>query len=1027
MGGTVGNTPRRQFVGLGTMLACILLAGRPCALALDPSLDVNQYAHSTWKVRDGFVKGAISSLAQTPDGYVWLGTELGLLRFDGVRPVPWEPPAGQHLPATLITTLLSARDGTLWIGTFKGLASWKDGKLGQVSKVSGGDVVALLETRDGTVWIGTYALSGGRLCDIRSGVVHCKTTAAGVKALYEDSKGTLWVGLENGIWRWKPGNAEFFSLTDEPFGIISFAEDEQGNLLFGGHAGIRRLVDGRVEPYPSSSSVNRWQVTQMLRDHDGGLWVGTSEHGLVHIQKQGRTDVFYDLDGLSGDYVTRFLEDREGSIWVSTFDGLDRFRAYASSRIGTKQGLSNNTAWSVLASRDGSVWIATDSALNHWVDGQISLFGNGRGAPKSDGKVNGKPPISLFEDSGQRLWVSNSAGELGYLRDNRWIPIAGLPAGVIYSMTEVPSGHLWVTNQRAGLFELFEGHVQRQMPWAGLGRTDFAKVILADPSQQGLWLGFSDGGIAHFADGKIRESYSAGNGLGEGSVTDLRFGSRGALWAATASGVSRIKDGHVATLTSKNGLPCDKVIATMEDNDHATWLYLACGLVRVTQAELDVWVADPKRVISFTLFDTTDGVRGHVASGGFQPLMAKSADGTIWFLPWDGVSAIDPHHIPFNKLPPPVHIEQVIADGKPYDAADGLRLPPHVRNLAIDYTALSFVAPGKIHFRYKLEGQDPDWREVVNDRRVAYSNLAPRHYTFRVVACNNSGVWNEAGTFLDFSIDPAYYQTAWFRALCVAAFFVLLWALDRYRLHQIAQKYDVRMEERTRIARDLHDTLLQSFHGLMFRFQAARNMLPGRMEDAIHALDGALDHAEQAIAEGRDAIQDLRSSPAIQSDLAIFLTATGQELARSPEVNRNAAAFRLTVEGVPHELSPILQDEVCRIAREVLRNAFRHAHAHHIEAEIRYDDRSLRLRIRDDGAGIDPKILEQGGRPGHWGLLGINERAKRIGARLDLWSEAGAGTEAELTVPASVAYGTFANGPGFRLFRKKPVTPAHRS
>ena len=282
-------------------------------------------------------------------------------------------------------------------------------------------------------------------------------------------------------------------------------------------------------------------------------------------------------------------------------------------------------------------------------------------------------------------------------------------------------------------------------------------------------------------------------------------------------------------------------------------------------------------------------------------------------------------------------------------------------------------------------------------------------------------MWNEAGASFDFSIAPAYYQTTWFRVSCAAAFLALLWALYRYRLHQIAQEFNVRMEERTRIARELHDTLLQNFHGSLFGFQAVRNMLPRRPEEAIQALDGALDTAEQAVAEGRDAIQDLRSIPAVQTDLAQLLTAMGQDLARSLDANLDSATFRVTVEGEQQVLAP-MQDEVYRIAREVLRNAFRHAHARRIEADIRYDDSSLRLRIRDDGTGIDPKVLEDGGRPGHWGLLGIHERAKRIGARLDLWSEAGAGTEVELTVPASIAYGTSRSGPGFRLFRKKAAS-----
>jgi len=257
---------------------------------------------------------------------------------------------------------------------------------------------------------------------------------------------------------------------------------------------------------------------------------------------------------------------------------------------------------------------------------------------------------------------------------------------------------------------------------------------------------------------------------------------------------------------------------------------------------------------------------------------------------------------------------------------------------------------------------------------------------------------------------------------------VSLWFAYRLHLQRITWKFNVRLEERvgerTRIARELHDTLLQSFHGLMFRFQAARNKLPLRLEEAIEALDGALDTAEQAIAEGRDAIQDIRSGPAVQNDLAQSLTATGQELTRSQEVDRDPVTFLVTVEGERQDLSPVVQDEVYRIAREALRNAFHHARAGQIEAEIRYDDRSLRLRIRDDGKGIDPRVLEEGERPGHWGLLGIRERAKRIGARLDFWSEAGAGTEVELTVPASVAYPKSFDARGFRLFRKRTGTHA---
>ena len=456
-------------------------------------------------------------------------------------------------------------------------------------------------------------------------------------------------------------------------------------------------------------------------------------------------------------------------------------------------------------------------------------------------------------------------------------------------------------------------------------------------------------------------------------------------------------------------------------------------MLRVARSEVEEWASQPglssrgsstsSRKIHAVLLDPSDGVRAVAHNANNSPHAGKSPDGKIWFARGDGVGVIDPTHLVVNNLPPPVHIEEVQADGKPYEPSRGMRLPARVRDIWIDYTALSFVAPEKVRFKYKLEGQDPDWKEVVNVRQAQYTNLSPRRYRFRVIACNNSGVWNETGDSLEFSVDAAYYQTAWFRAACVAAFLAIVWGLYRFRLHQIAERFNAhlegRVDERTRVARELHDTLLQSFQASLLVMQSARNLLSRRPEQAGETLDNAIDMASDAITEGRDAIQDLRLQPAVQSDLARLLTATGQELAHSPDATGNPVIFEVAIEGERRDLDPILEDEIYRIGREVLRNAFRHAHASRIEVEIRYDGRLLRLRIRDDGKGIDPKVLEAGSREGHWGLPGMRERAKKIGARMVIWSEAGAGTEVELTVPARIAYAGSRVRRRFGLFRKK--------
>ena len=378
------------------------------------------------------------------------------------------------------------------------------------------------------------------------------------------------------------------------------------------------------------------------------------------------------------------------------------------------------------------------------------------------------------------------------------------------------------------------------------------------------------------------------------------------------------------------------------------------------------------------------------------------------------MSIIDPRHLPVNKLPPPVHIEQITADRKTYwqnlsgdPSSSSPKLPPLVRDLEVDYTALSMVVPEKNRFRVKLEGWDSDWKDAGNERRTFYSNLPPRNYRFRVAACNNSGVWNEAGDTLDFSIAPAYYQTLWFRVACVAAFLGLLWALYELRVRQLAREFNLRLEarvnERTRIARDLHDTLLQSFHGLLLRFQAAYNQLATRPEEARKTLGNAIDEAAEAITEGRDAIQGLRSSTVETNDLALAVRTLGESLAADP-THPNSMAFSVGVEGTPRDLHPILRDEVYRIAGEALRNAFKHAHPHKIEVEIRYDERELRLRVRDDGNGMDSKVLNEDGRIGHYGVRGMRERAKLVGGKLDVWSEIGSGTEIELSIPAKIAY-----------------------
>jgi len=1017
-------------IALGIALVC----GAPVS-AVDPAPDVTQYAHTAWIFRDGFAQGQVTSIAQARDGYLWLGTEFGLLRFDGVRNVPWHPPGNQRLPNTWIRSLLAARDGTLWIGTLEGLASWVDGTLTEYPELAGHSVNALVADREGTVWAGGYLggiglsrTSTGTLCAIKNGSAQCDNNGWGpwVGTLYEDPGGTLWATSQTGLWRLRPGARKHYPMPMFPISSLqALNEHDAGGLLIADESGIRQFVDEKVVPYPPPGARSGFKPSRLLRDRDGGLWIGTLDRGLLHVH-QGRTVAYTQANGLTGDFVMRLFEDREGNIWVATKNGLDRFRNLAVRTISANQGLPSTPPWSVHAARDGSVWVGTLDGLSRWNRGRVTTYrtpsNESANAKQREAETGGAREVfdsglpddgvgTLFEDGDGRLWVSTLRG-VAYLENGRFVPLRQLPGGRISSIAGDAAGDIWIVNEDHGLYRLRGATVVEQIPWAALKLDNPATALVPDPSQGGLWLGFH-GRVAYLKDGAIRASYTAADGLAEGRVNNLGFDRNGALWAAMESGLSYVTGGRVVTLSSRNGFPCDAVHWSMEDDDQSVWLYMPCGLVRVAAKELNAAVGDPTRRMQATVFDNSDGVGLRPRPALYRPQVAKTADGKFWFLPGDGVSVFDPRRLSINSLPPPVHIEQVTADRTTYVAASGLRLPPLVRDLEIDYTALSFVTPEKNRFRVKLEGRDRDWQDVGNRRQAFYADLAPGTYRFRVAASNNSGVWNETGAFLDFSIASAYYQTTWFQAASVVTVLALLWALYRFRLRQIAHdcnlRLDERVNERTRIARELHDTLLQSFQGSMLRFQSARNLLPGNPAKAVEALDGALDRADQAIVEGRDAIQNLRSSATGVTELAQALTALAEDFAQGPDGENSSVTFHVSVAGTPRDLQPILRDDVYRIASEALRNAYRHAQADHIEAEVTYGAREVRLHIRDDGKGIDPQHLKTGSAR-HWGLTNMRERAQQIGSELSLWSEVGVGTEVELRIPGALAYGPARRG-----------------
>ena len=1003
----------------------LLLAHSTCAVALDPSLDISQYSHTAWRVRDGFGSGPLHSIAQAHDGYLWLGTESGLLRFDGTRAVLWQAPRDEHLPSNVVQALLVSGDGTLWIGTGKGLASWKDGKLAQYPEMAGWIIGSLIEDHEGTVWAGGFGFSGhGKLCAVKDGRPRCSDPGEGVQSIYEDTKNTLWVSTFQGLWRWKPQGPEFFS-TGKTFtsGLI---EDSDGGLLFGRANGIQRFVNGKTEEYPVGLLARQFGVNSFLRDREGSLWVGTFE-GLAHFHR-GRADVFRQVDGLSGTTVHGVFEDREGTIWVVTEGGLDRFRDFAVPTFSPNQGLPAGLYGSILAARDGSLWFSTSDRLTKWKNSEMTVYGR-RGSANHAGIGRGVREVhdsglpgqvrGLYQDSRGRLWITALGGS-GYMENDKFVLIKAVTGETKGSIAEGVDGDLWFSYQDA-LFHLMNGSRVKQIPWDTLGIKDVGGLILGDPSQGGLWIGFPHGGVAYLRHGRIDSSFTAADGLGDGRISHLRLDPEHALWVSTEGGLSRIGDGHVATLSAKNGLPCDAVHWSEEDGDHSVWLYLECGLARVSASEIKAWVLDPNRTVRLTFFNSSDGVEAKsVIFGGASSLVTRSLDGKLWFSVENGLSVVNPEHLPFNKLPPPVHVEQIIADRKTYwqnssgDASAHPKLPPLLRDLAIDYTALSLVVPEKVHFRFKLEGQDQDWREVVNERQVQYSNLRPGNYRFRVIACNNSGVWNEEGAFTDFAVAPAFWQTNVFRALCAVGILAIFWTIYRIRVgalerrQTVLEKHQAELEqhrteiralneqmvkgqeaERMRIAGELHDGILQQITTVTLRLAKVRAQVPdSEAKTSVNALQQQL---IQIGTEIRHISHELHPALLQDAGLPAALAAYCEEFSK--------------VRGIPVTCEMDagverwgLRPALClyRIAQEALGNAAKHSQAKKVEVRLTRADGRVRLLVSDDGIGCVPdQILKSGG----LGVINMRERVLQLNGRFEFNSETGRGTTVTAEIP----------------------------
>src|ERR1700722_14627658 len=929
------NTEKMRVSRLSFGCFLLVLFLTSAVFALNPDRLISQYGHTAWRIQDGFFGGQVRSITQTMDGYIWVGTESGLFRFDGVRFVSWSSQEVEQLPSTSIIALLGARDGSLWVGTNAGLVHRVNQHL--ITYLKGDMISSILQDVNGEIWIARIRSGDDAelLCRIIGIGVRCYGKDDGVPPfsaagdLVQDASGNLWIGGDTTLLRWRPGSSYAYrpKALKSNAGIdgvetLSVAADGSlwvGMGLTGRGLGLQHLVNGRLKSFVAPKlNGETVDVVALLEDHQKKLWVGTSNQGIYRIHGDD-VDHYRTTDGLSSDFVWKFYEDREGNLWVATAKGLDCFRDLRVSSFSTREGLSSDAVNSVLALRDGTIWIGNNSKLD--------VLGSGGLSSRVGNALQGHKVTSMLEDHTGRLWAGID-NTLSIYQGGRFSQIKrqdGSPVGVVLGMTEDSENNIWVETKgppgtliRIQDQKVLEAFPAPQMP--------LARKVAADP-QNGIWLGLLNGDLARYRSGKT-EIFPFTHHP-DSRVNELIATSDGSILGATSFGVVGWKNGKRQILTVRNGLPCDSIHALISDNQGDLWLYAQCGLIEIANAELQRWWERPGSTLKLRVFDVSDGAqpgRGHFNTS------ARTPDGRLWFANGSVLQMIDPNHMAGNTLAPPVHIEAIVADRKSYLPQEGLSLPPLTRDLEIDYTALSFVVPQKALFRYMLEGHDADWQEPGTRRQAFYNDLRPGHYRFRLIACNNDGVWNPVGATLNFSVAPAWYQTNWCRFLFVFSALFVAWSIYQLRLRQMAAsisaRFHERLAERTRIARELHDSLLQTVQGskLVADHALKRSSDPVQMHRALEQLSEWL---AQAVQEGRVALTSLRTSTTPRDDLADAL-----QRATKNRFLPDSMAVTFSVIGDSRDMHPIDRDELYRIASESIRNTCLHSAAPQMEIQL---------------------------------------------------------------------------------------------
>jgi ligand-binding sensor domain-containing protein/two-component sensor histidine kinase len=983
--------PRKPYPQSSLALGAVLILLAPALFALDPHKAFSQYTRTVWTQADGLPQDTIRRITQTTDGYLWLGTEEGLARFDGYDFTDFTK-ANSPLPSNSITYLAAGQNGTLWIGTSSGLARYRDGSFTIYTVREGlpdNAISSVFEDHNGTLWI----TAGTRLCRLdgtKVTVFPAEQLAPiqAVRVAYEDRQNTMWFAGVGGLVRLE--NKRLVAVLGPEYldGSIPIvlSGDRSDNLWLSGTKGvICRSKDGGLRKFDSSDGLPDQVIRALWVGPDGSVWTG-STGGLSRLQ--GNRFVSSGLGDRNDSEIRVLYGDREGDLWIGTNSGLNRLRDGKITMYGRTEGMPSDEPLTVHQDRGGDVWVGYNGpGLMDIRDGKPHVYTTEHGLPSNGINV-------IRESRNGDLLVGTRSGLSrmhGAVFTNYLLPDP-LDRRGVFDTLEDRHGNLWAAGP-GGVFTMVGGKFENVLPGGPL--VNDTAVALSEALDGSIWAGTFGNGLWRL-DRQDERRFSRAEGLQSDQIRSLFQDPDGTLWIGTfGGGLIALRNGVFFSYTEKDGLLSDNVSHVEDGGDGSLWLATTRGICRVSKAQLLDFTSGKIKMLTPVNYTVQDGLRsvecapGYPVAGGGT----RTRDGHLWLPTSRGLAVIDPGEEAHEQasVAPRLMLQEITVDGQKIELHRATRLGPGTSHIQFRYVGIHLSAPERVRYAYKLDGLDKNWTTAGTRRVIDYTGLPHGTYRFLVQAMLPGQSPSEMS--YDLEILPHLYERKSFLWLCLGFFLTSIYGLYELRLKQMRSRFSVILEERARMAREIHDTLAQGFIGITRQLDAITKRMKDQDPIAQQHLEVAQKMARHSLTEAMRAVMDLRAAELENSDLVSALTSATREWTAQTGVT-----CEIDVSETLPKLSGDIEHNVIRISQEAVTNALKHAGANKIRIHLRTGPGKLLITVHDNGRGFELSraFVTTGG---HFGLLGMRERAQRLGGELDLVSEPGAGTQVEVSIP----------------------------